>query len=235
MCAAAKRGVAVAVMVDKGQADGEAGFAGGDSSLTALRLWKGCGVPVYKCKNYAGKVNALHHKNAIFGLSGKRTVWTDTANWSGASMGNGTSQAKPHNARASLIIHDDRLWLRFLSNALQLIRKYAYQQACPYNKPVDNTTVRDNCKERRSGINPIGVQPTAAEVLRQLVTTAGVKAWPMVETTFTVSGLAADTAPTLRYRVNGEAHEHLVHMVQHASGWAATVKSIHLERSWLCA
>ena len=39
----------------KGQADGEAGFAGGDASMTALRLWKGCGVPVYKCKNYAGR------------------------------------------------------------------------------------------------------------------------------------------------------------------------------------
>ena len=91
LCAAVQRGVAVSVLIDKGQADGESGFAGGDDTLTALRLWKGCGVPVYKCENYNGAHNALHHKNGLFGVKRRRIIWTDTANWSEASMGNGTS------------------------------------------------------------------------------------------------------------------------------------------------
>ena len=47
LCAAHQRGVGVAVVTDKGQSDGEPGFAGGDDTVTALRLWQ-CGIPTYK-------------------------------------------------------------------------------------------------------------------------------------------------------------------------------------------
>jgi len=47
LCAARQRGVGVAVITDKGQSDGEPGFAGGDDTVTAWRLWQ-CGIPVYK-------------------------------------------------------------------------------------------------------------------------------------------------------------------------------------------
>ena len=229
LCAAARRGVGVAVLVDKGQADGESGFAGGDSSLTALQLWKRCRVPVYKCENYAGKYNALHHKNALFGAtSARRVVWTDTANWSGASMGNGTSHAKPHNAETVMVVASGRLdkgriGLRFLSNALQLIRKYSYQQACPYTRP-DGKSISAQCGTDMKWNQPDWAQPPADEVLRALVAKVGT-AWPMVETTFTIDGKAGgQAAPTLRYRVNGEAHEHEVRMSRHGvMGWQAKV------------
>ena len=45
LCAAKKRGVAVAVVTDKGQADGESGFAGGDDTLTPLRLSRSPALP----------------------------------------------------------------------------------------------------------------------------------------------------------------------------------------------
>ena len=77
LCAARKKGVAVAVATDKGQADGEGSFAGGDYTLTPLRLWR-CGIATYKCKNYAGHYTAMHHKNALFGLKKRLIIWTDT-------------------------------------------------------------------------------------------------------------------------------------------------------------
>ena len=241
LCAAVHRGVAVAVLVDKGQADGESGFAGGDSSLTALHLWKSCGVPVYKCKNYAGRVNALHHKNALFGVKKRRIVWTDTANWSSSSMGNGTSHAKPRNAETSLVIASHlldggRLGLRFLSNALQLVRKYAYQQACPYNGP-DGMPVEAQCAKQEKWHQPNWVQPNATTVLHDLIVTAGADVWPMVEVTFTTTKHTSESpsadshgapthSPTLRYRVDREAHEHEVRMEANGSGWAATVPNL---------
>ena len=129
LCAALERGVAVAVITDKGQSDGEAGFAGGDDSITALRMAQ-CGIPTYKAKNYNSRYTALHHKNAVFGAGRTRLiVWTDTANWSKASMGNGTKNTKPSNAETSLVIDslaldNGRTGYRFISNFLQLLRDY---------------------------------------------------------------------------------------------------------------
>lgn len=196
LCAARARGVAVAVVTDKGQADGEAGFAGGDNTLTALRMWR-CGIPVYKAENYATKYTALHHKNAVFGLKKRSIVWTDTANWSEASMGNGTSDAKPHNSETSLIIDSQkadagRMGLRFVSNFLQLVRKYAYQQACPYTRVSGNRsyTERAQCATDMKWNQPDWVQPGARNVTASLVAAAEAGAegtWPRVKVTFTVA------------------------------------------------
>ena len=195
LCAAHRRGVAVAVITDKGQADGEAGFAGGDNTLTALRIWQ-CGIPVYKAENYATKYTALHHKNAVFGLKTRRIVWTDTANWSEASMGNGTSTSKPHNSETSLVIDSfradsGRTGLRFLSNFLQLTRKYAYQQACPYTrvKGIKKYTERAQCASAMKWNQPDWVQPDARNVTAALINTAETKSkgtWPVVHVTFTL-------------------------------------------------
>ena len=126
-----------------------------------------CGIPVFKAQSYSSTYSAFHHKNALFGLGGatdnggtgssssdtgknRCVVVTDTANWSEASMGNGSStRAVPHNAETTMFIDSGALdggatGLRFLSNFLQSFRKYAYQQACPYVEPpfTARTTVR---------------------------------------------------------------------------------------------
>lgn len=83
-CAAAQRGVSVVVLTDKGEADGEPGFAAGDNTRTAARLGE-CGIPTYKCQNYASQYNAMHAKNAVFGARGQWVI-TDTANWVSATL-----------------------------------------------------------------------------------------------------------------------------------------------------
>lgn len=208
LCAAHQRGVAVAVVTDKGQADGEGGFAGGDKTVTPLRLVQ-CGIPTYKAKNYAGRFTALHHKNAIFGLSARRIIWTDTANWSEASMGNGTSRSKPHNAETTLIIDSDkldkgRMGLRFLSNFLKIFRKYGYQQACPYNQTSGHLTksITANCKSDMKWSQPDWVQPDPVNVTAMLVA-AGGSSWPTVFTQF--SATSVDPQDTqLTYSINGD-------------------------------
>jgi hypothetical protein len=237
LCAATRRGVAVAVLVDKGQADGESGFAEGDESLTALRLWKSCGIPVYKCENYAGKFNAMHHKNAVFGLRKRRIVWTDTANWSEASMGNGTSHATPHNAETTMIIDSYKLdggktGLRFLSNALQLIRKYAYQQACPYKQRGVSKMVTAQCASHMKWDQTDWIQRNATLVLREMAETVGADNWPQVEANFTARALgslvvsATSGPPTLRYKVNGEPDEHGVPMSMQGGAWSARLAGV---------
>ena len=216
LCAAQRRGVAVAVVTDKGQADGEKGFAGGDDTVTALRISQ-CGgggggrIPVYKAQNYASRYTALHHKNAIFGLKKRTVVWTDTANWSEASLGNGTSAAKPHNSETTMIIDDAPLARRFLSNFLQLVRKYAYQQACPYEQvsPTSGkaTVERANCATEMPFHQPDWVMPDARAVIGGLVRAAEAKApgtWPAVGATFVAKGAPAGGAMT--FSVNGGAN-----------------------------
>ena len=211
------------VLTDKGQADGEGGFAGGDKTVTPLRLVQ-CGIPTYKvishlnssinlmlyqAKNYAGRFTALHHKNAIFGLSARRIIWTDTANWSEASMGNGTSRSKPHNAETTLIIDSDkldkgRMGLRFLSNFLKIFRKYGYQQACPYNQTSGHLTksITANCKSDMKWNQPDWVQPDPVNVTAMLVA-AGGSSWPTVFTQFTTTSIDPQVTQ-LTYSINGD-------------------------------
>ena len=77
---------------------------------------------------------------------------------------------------------------RFLSNFLQILRKYAYQQACPYVAP-NGVTIKDQCASGEKWHQPDWVQPDAANVTQQLSVAAG---WPVVKTTFKVSAPLVD-------------------------------------------
>jgi len=219
--ASTDRGVAVAVVTDKGQSDGEAGFSGGDNTVTGLRLVK-CGIPVFKAQSYTSTYSAFHHKNALFGLGGatgatgatsastndannRCVVVTDTANWSEASMGNGSStRAVPHNAETTVIIDSAALdggatGLRFLSNFLQSLRKYAYQQACPYYqiKGKKMTEESKNCAKDEPFNQPDWEQPPAATILSKFQSKS--EAWPVVATTVelnSVPGCASSVSMT---------------------------------------
>ena len=79
-------------------------------------------------------------------------------------MGNGTGAAKPSNAETSLIVDSlaldgGRTGRRFISNFLQLLRNYEYQQACPY---VNNGRVEHaNCAADEEFNQPNWTQPGA--------------------------------------------------------------------------
>ena len=73
---------------------------------------------------------------------GGTKVVTGTANWSGASMGGGVGKYAylPTNIESHLFLANDTVaFIRYLSNILYLLRKYEYQQACPYQHPNGTT------------------------------------------------------------------------------------------------
>lgn len=201
LCAAHERGVAVAVLVDKGQSDGEPGFAPPDNAVTAFRITQ-CGIPVYKCKNYNSKYSAMHSKNAVFGVKKRIIVSTDSANWSGASMGYGKSYEKPRNAETvmiidSMLLDNGRTGKRYISNFLALLREYEYQQACPYIHAGKKIT--DQCASEEPNKQPDWVQPAAAKITGQLVRNVTERGWPVVDTTFTID----TSVKTMRYSIDG--------------------------------
>lgn len=197
LCQARSRGVAVIVVTDKGESDGEGNFTGGDPARTAYRIHK-CGIPVYKAKNYNSQYSAFHHKNAVFGLGASMKIVTDTANWSGASMGKG--KYTPTNVETTIVLNlanyksaavAAATRALFLSNILYSLRSYAYQQACPYKMPVPpHSNVRDNCADQEPFHQPTWTMPNASAVLASLYESAGAQ-WPQVNTTFEIHGLHA--------------------------------------------
>ena len=106
-------------------------------------------------------------------------------------MGNNTetgepSTTKPPNAETSLVVDSLKAdggvtGLRFLSNFLQLLRAYDYQQACPYKHK--NTIETANCAAEEKWGQPDWVQPNARVVTAELIKAAG-SAWPTVTTRF---------------------------------------------------
>ena len=215
--ASQKRGLAVAVVTDKGQADGEAGFSAGDDTVTALRL-RACGIPVFKGENYASTYSAFHHKNGLFGLPAGATqktkqawVVTDTANWSKASMGNGSStRARPANAETTLVIESGAndggvTAARFLSNFLQSLRKYSHQQHCPYYQQQKKglATEHKNCAVDEPFSQPDWEEPAAAAIISGFAAKLTARqAWPQVAAAISVSGVpACATAVTATYGV----------------------------------
>eukprot|EP00729_Bicosta_minor_P002855 gene2855-35273_t len=202
--ASTDRGVAVAVVTDKGQSDGEAGFSGGDNTVTGLRLVK-CGIPVFKAQSYTSTYSAFHHKNALFGLGGatgatgatsastnddnnRCVVVTDTANWSETTV-----------IIDSAALDGGATGLRFLSNFLQSLRKYAYQQACPYYqiKGKKMTEESKNCAKDEPFNQPDWEQPPAATILSKFQSKS--EAWPVVATTVelnSVPGCASSVSMT---------------------------------------
>ena len=129
----------------------------------------------------------------MFGLAKRMVMVTDTANWSGASMSNGTSKWTPYNTETSMFINAYALeseieakaesgllpsvGLRFLSDFLAGLREYDYQQACPYKNPVTGESMRDNCAFNHTGKQPDWIQPNATVVTSGLATAVGA-AWP---------------------------------------------------------
>ena len=101
-------------------------------------------------------------------------------------MGNGSStRAVPHNAETTVIIDSAALdggatGLRFLSNFLQSLRKYAYQQACPYYqiKGKKMTEESKNCAKDEPFNQPDWEQPPAATILSKFQSKS--EAWPVV-------------------------------------------------------
>ena len=107
---------------------------------------------------------------------------------------------------------------RFLSNFMQLVRKYGYQQACPYREK--GKEVRANCAADEKFGQPDWVQPAPAAVIGGLVAAVqkGGSAWPAVKTTFTVTSQST----VLHYSINGGANA-TAPFQKSADGWAATV------------
>eukprot|EP00505_MAST-04D_sp_SCG-Rhode-Island_P003805 Stramenopile-MAST_4_protein_3805 len=198
ICKQRKKGVQVVVLTDKDCADGDGSFNPGDNSLTALRMNE-CGVPVYKCKNWGcpdqgACFTAFHHKNGVFGMPKSKTgtkIVTGTANWSGASMGGGVGKYAyfPTNVESQLfLVNDSVAFVRYLSNILYLLRKYGYQQACPYVHP-NGTTITDQChgSPKNPWNQPNWTQPDYTEILAQL--TGNVKEWPVLEIDIVLDGV----------------------------------------------
>ena len=107
-------------------------------------------------------------------------------------MGNNTeaseepSTTKPPNAETSLVVDSKMVdggvtGLRFLSNLLQLLRTYDYQQACPYKHK--STIEKANCASEQKWGQPDWLQPNATVVTAQLIEAAK-HAWPTVLTHF---------------------------------------------------
>ena len=91
---------------------------------------------------------------------------------------------------------------RFVSNFLQLIRKYEYQQACPYT--YHGRVEHANCFGEEKWNQPNWTQPNARNVTSMLINSPGVVAaggWPLVDTTFAVSTATQPSA--LQYVING--------------------------------
>ena len=116
-------------------------------------------------------------------------VVTDTANWSGASMSNGTSKWTPYNTETTMVINGyaqekasgtyPTVGMRFVSDFLAGLRRYDYQQACPYPDPHTGKAVRSNCAFNHTGHQPDWIQPNATIVTRDLAAALG-PAWPSV-------------------------------------------------------
>jgi hypothetical protein len=202
ICEQRKKGAEVVVLTDKDCADGDGSFNPGDSSLTALRMNE-CGVPVYKCKNWGcpdqgACFTAFHHKNGVFGMpnsKGGTKIVTGTANWSGASMGGGVGKYAyvPTNVESQLFLRNDSVaFVRYLSNILYLLRKYEYQQNCPYLHP-NGTTITDQChgSPRNPWNQPNWTQPSYANILKQL--TGNVKEWPVLTIEIVLEGTLKPT------------------------------------------
>lgn len=116
------------------------------------------------------------------------------------SMGKGTYSADnyvewPSNTETTVVLNTSALdngvsGLRFLSNVLATLRKYSYQQACPYE--FNNTEVRTNCASQEPFNQPDWTMPTAANVTAQLQ--AKVPAWPAVSVTLQLTGVPTSAA-----------------------------------------
>ncbi|MBK05109.1 MAG: hypothetical protein CL920_39555 [Deltaproteobacteria bacterium] len=128
---AKERGVPVVVVTDRKQSDGvdaQGNKVGWDDNTEDLL--KQAGIPVYECTNEAGQFNAMHAKYGIFGLSDMKVI-SDCGNWTKAALGGRRKKAR--NDESYLFIDSKKLddnatGMRYLSNFLQLIRKYDDQQ-----------------------------------------------------------------------------------------------------------
>lgn len=141
-----ERGVNVVVVTDRKQSDGidASGQKIGFDDLTD-ELLQAAGIPVYECINPGSPFAAMHEKSAIFGLTDMKVV-TDCGNWSEAALG---SRKRPARNDESFLfidskkLDDNRTGRRYLSNFLQLLRKYdAQQTAAPHAADLVNGFTR---------------------------------------------------------------------------------------------
>jgi len=140
------RGVNVVVVTDRKQSDGidASGQRVGFDDPTD-ELLQQAGIPVYECINPGSPFAAMHEKSAIFGLTDMQVV-TDCGNWSEAALG---SRKRPARNDESFLFIDskkldhNRTGRRYLSNFLQLLRKYdAQQTAAPHAADLVNGFTR---------------------------------------------------------------------------------------------
>ncbi|MEW5853788.1 MAG: phospholipase D-like domain-containing protein [Myxococcota bacterium] len=129
---AKERGVEVVIITDRKQSDGIGMGANGGQGYNDKTedLVKAAGIPVYECVNPAGPFNAMHQKNALFGLTNMKVV-TDCGNWTEAALG--SHKKKAVNDESFLFVDSKKLdnnatGLRYLSNFLVLLRQYENQQ-----------------------------------------------------------------------------------------------------------
>lgn len=87
------------------------------------------GIPVYEFTNEAGDFNAVHPKAGLFGLEDIKVI-TGAGNWTRASIGSGNKRGR--NEESFIFVEsgkldDNRSGMRYLSNALYLLRNYDHQ------------------------------------------------------------------------------------------------------------
>ena len=73
---------------------------------------------------------AMHNKNSVYGITNVKVI-TDTANWSGHSLGYGASYPAVNSESLMYINatkHFPTVGKKYMSNALYLFRSYEYQQ-----------------------------------------------------------------------------------------------------------
>lgn len=137
------RGVMIWIVTDRKQSDGPSGFGRPFDDLLRKELGGSTNFVMYEVINDVGRWNAMHFKDAIFGVSRVKIV-TDTANWSSAAMGSCFSAtktgikpkeycSKESSTESTLFIDGkfmpggNKFGFRMLKNHLGLLDKY-YRQ-----------------------------------------------------------------------------------------------------------
>jgi len=135
-----ERGVMIWVVTDRKQSDGPSGFGRPVDDMIRAAVPD---IVMYEVINDVGMWNAMHLKDAIFGITNVK-VLTDTSNWSAAAFGSCYSSSggvlkkkrscsKESSAESSLFIDsrflkdDNKLGFRILRHHLGLLDKY-YRQ-----------------------------------------------------------------------------------------------------------
>lgn len=159
------RGVEVAVITDRKKSDGldSEGNRVFMYGHAASNNWfdedlEKHGIPVYEFTNEAGEFNAMHPKAAIFGLTDMKVI-SGAGNWTRAGMGSGNKRGR--NEETFIFVESNKLdnnrtGMRYLANALYLLRNYDHQ-----NTEHDPAETFIDRLQQREGWPEVSLDPTS--------------------------------------------------------------------------